>query len=89
MVTITYPLVVDTLGKMRAIGNWLSGYCLDCRKPFDIDLDALIAERGEHHPATYPEGFERVPCHRCGGKRTETRSHAGPKDAPPCVTSSN
>jgi hypothetical protein len=37
---------------------------------FDIDLKALIGERGKDNPVV---GLEPIPCPRCGSRKTETR----------------
>lgn len=72
---------LDTLGKLHALGYGLGGSCDDCaaayrmdipaeqrqRSNFDIDLPALIAERGEDTPVV---GMAPVPCPRCGSRRT-------------------
>ena len=51
MTEITYPFVIDTLGKMRATGDGLSIHCNTylCHKHTVLDLDALIARLGEDH----------------------------------------
>ena len=74
---------LDTLGKLADRGHRLFGSCLDCAlsyrpelgprnrtSQFDIDLGALIAERGRECEIV---GMRRVPCPRCGGRRTEIR----------------
>ena len=40
------PIVLDTLGKLEAHGHGVGGYCLACRRLFDVSLWALIGERG-------------------------------------------
>jgi hypothetical protein len=81
----TKPIAIDTLGKLRARGYGLWGSSLDCaslyyKNPaaslpqisstFDIDLDALIAERGADAPLIR---MTPVLCPRCSGRRTEIR----------------
>jgi ssDNA-binding Zn-finger/Zn-ribbon topoisomerase 1 len=78
-------IALDTLGKLHQYGHGLFGWCSDCgslsrywsdvgvgRTPasFDIDLKALIGERGKDNPVV---GLEPVPCPWCGSRRTETR----------------
>ena len=46
---ITYPLVVDTLGKMRMMGSRLSVNCATCNKHTMLDMDDLIERLGEDH----------------------------------------
>jgi hypothetical protein len=84
------PIVLDTLGKLHAHGYSLWGWCRDCAKlyrmgqraeervlaAFDIDMAALIAERGADH------SFIRmapVPCPRCGSRDTEYRRNTPPR----------
>lgn len=48
---IKYPLVVDTLGKMRQIGSGLSVHCNThcCHRHVMLDMDDLIERLGEDH----------------------------------------
>jgi hypothetical protein len=75
---------LDTLGRLRDHGYGMFGTCLDCSAlyrmdapaaeciggSFDIDLGALIAERGADAPVIR---MEPVPCPRCGSRWTECR----------------
>ncbi len=77
-------IVIDTLGALLAHGHGLFGWCEDCAETYDktllpviqrpaifeIDLTALIAERGAMSWATR---IAPVPCSRCGSKRTTVR----------------
>jgi hypothetical protein len=78
-------IVLDTLGKLVTHGVGLSGLCNTCAsgyweevrarrmpKPssFDVDLAALIAERGDDCRVV---GLAAVACPRCGSRDTETR----------------
>jgi hypothetical protein len=76
-------IVLDTIGKLHARGYGIFGTCIGCAaryrmdappgacvSNFDIDLEALIAERGA---ATSIIGMVPVACPRCGGLRTEIR----------------
>ena len=42
--------VLDTLGKLHMHGHGIGGYCLDCQRLFNVEMAALIAERGATHP---------------------------------------
>jgi hypothetical protein len=77
-------IVLDTLGKLRAHGHGLNGWCLDCaaryrpaapaaewvRAGFDVDMAQLIAERGADAAIV---GLRPPACPRCGSARTEVR----------------
>lgn len=77
-------IVLDTLGKLYAHGHGLDGWCLDCagrylpaapatervRSSFDIDMPALISERGTEALIV---GLGPPRCPRCGSARTEIR----------------
>ena len=76
-------IVIDTIGKLHHHGHRTFGWCRRCaalyrpeRGPgnppasFDIDLPALIAERGTGHPVV---GMAPVPCPYCGSRQTEIR----------------
>lgn len=82
-------IVIDTLGKLLEHGFRLFTSCSDCaaayrrdlpptvqqQSDFDIDLPALIAERGPDSPAVR---MAPLPCPRCGGKRTQVYVVAPP-----------
>jgi hypothetical protein len=74
---------LDTLGKLADRRHRLFGSCPDCARSyrmalgpanqpsqFDIDIAALIAERGRDCLIV---GMAPVPCPRCGSRRTEIR----------------
>jgi hypothetical protein len=74
---------LDTLGKLADRGYRPFGSCLDCARryryelgarnrpsQYDIDLGALVAERGRDCLIV---GMEPVLCPRCGSRRTELR----------------
>jgi hypothetical protein len=77
-------IALDTLGRLHARGYGLFGACADCaqlyrmadlperRIPsnFDIDLAALIAERGADCSVIR---MAPVPCPRCGSLDTQYR----------------
>jgi hypothetical protein len=77
-------IVLDTLGKLYAHGHGLAGWCLDCSaryRPtapaahpvlagFDVDMAALIAERGADAAIV---GLRSPVCPQCGSARTEVR----------------
>lgn len=83
-------IVVDTLGKLRAHGRGLWGWCRGCaklyrmsdppqRRPlasFDIDMLALIAERGADYSIIR---MAPVTCPRCGSRETEYRISTPPQ----------
>ena len=84
-------IVLDTIGKLDRHGHGMFGWCGRCatlyrpeRGPsnppasFDIDLPALIAERGADHAVI---GMAPVPCRYCGSRETETRV-LGPTKVP-------
>jgi len=53
---------LDTLQKLLDHRHGLFGYCLRCRRSFDIDLPALIAERGGDSRIV---GMKRLRCPTC------------------------
>jgi hypothetical protein len=77
-------IALDTLAKLHAHGHGLDGWCLDCsaryrpatpaaeqaRAGFDVDIAALIAERGAEAGIV---GLRPPVCPRCGSARTEVR----------------
>jgi len=79
-------ITLDTLSRLAAHGHGLDGWCLDCsaryrpsapagevqRAGFDIDIAALIAERGADAPIV---GLRPPPCPRWG--RREPKSGCG------------
>jgi hypothetical protein len=77
-------IVLDTLGKLLDRGYSMFGTCLDCSAlyrmsasaakrvggSFEVDLGALLAERGAGAPCVR---MPPVQCPRCGGRRTECK----------------
>jgi hypothetical protein len=77
-------IVLQTLSDLLDHGHGMSGWCYDCAETydptmlplisrpagFDIDLVALIAERGSSSTAIHAEP---VPCPCCGSSRTTIR----------------
>lgn len=86
---ITYPLTIDTIGKMIATGHTLTGYCKDyqCRHRATIDLVAFARRYGVDHPCDYWSLQPRFRCSVCGHKgvtlsmgipdRTRARQNTG------------
>ncbi len=66
-VDLSYPLVVDTLGKMRALGMSLSVSCYTylCHKHTWLDMDGLIARLGEDHPGMHDDLLPHFFCSKC------------------------
>lgn len=66
-VDLSYPLVVDTLGKMRALGMSLSVSCHTylCHKHTWLDMDDLIARLGEDHPCMHDDLKPHFFCSKC------------------------
>jgi hypothetical protein len=69
---LSYPLSVDTLGKLIALGMGAWGWCPTCRKGRDIDLDKLAATLGHGwkiNVVLYPRRVRRpVKCRDCGAR---------------------
>jgi hypothetical protein len=63
-------IAIDTLGKLANHGMGLFGYCLICRKNFDVALDLLIRARGRNAEIV---GMKPLKCPACQGFRTEFR----------------
>jgi hypothetical protein len=78
-------ITIDTLGAMQRRGYGLFGWCGDCGAPssywtdvrrtpkraiFDIDIAALIRERGADASIV---SMPPTRCPRCGSCKTETR----------------
>jgi hypothetical protein len=61
-------IVLDTLGKLRAHGHGLNGYCRACRRYFNVAMPALIAARGPESPVV---GMRPLRCAGCLGRETE------------------
>jgi hypothetical protein len=61
---------LDTLGKLADRRHRLLGYCLICRKSFDVALDLLIRARGRDCEIV---GMKPLKCPRCQGFHTEVR----------------
>jgi hypothetical protein len=58
---------LDTLGRLRAHGHGVCGYCLDCQRVFAVSIAGLITELGEDCPLV---GLKPLPCPVCGRKHT-------------------
>jgi len=73
---VTYPLRIDTLGKLRATGGGLYAHCtaLYAGHGAQLDLDMLIAQYGEDYRFV---GDKRIAaacvCKRCGHKGATLR----------------
>jgi hypothetical protein len=61
---------LDTLGNLADQGDRLFGYCLICRKSFDVALDLLIRTRGRNCEIA---GMKPLKCSGCPGFLTECR----------------
>jgi hypothetical protein len=61
-------IVLDTLGKLEEHGHGTGGYCLDCRRLFDVSPTVLILERGRDYS---PIGMTPLRCPGCGERRTQ------------------
>ena len=61
---------LDTLGKLADRSYRLLGYCLICRKSFDVALDLLIRTRGRDCEIV---GMKPLKCSGCQGFHTEIR----------------
>ncbi len=78
------PIILDTLSKLHANRHTLFGWCRPCASryrmavrpednppaSFDIDVAALIAQRGPDAPVVR---MPPVACPRCGSRETEAR----------------
>lgn len=61
-------IVLDTLGKLRAHGHGLWGWCYSCAGLFDVDVTALVDERGADCDIAR---LAPVPCPYCGSSAIE------------------
>ena len=59
---------LDTLGQLADRRHRLSGYCLICRKSFDVALNLLIRTRGRDCEIV---GMKPLKCPGCQGFHTE------------------
>jgi hypothetical protein len=67
---------LDTLGKLRAHGHGVCGYCPKCRRSFPVSIAKLITELGEDCPLV---GLKPLPCPGCGRKHTTFSTIVLPK----------
>lgn len=65
MSEMTFPFVVDTLGKMRLDGSRLSVNCSTCNKHTMLDMDALIDRLGEDHGCMHWDLVRHFYCRDC------------------------
>ena len=65
MTKIAYPMTLDTLGKLKAIGTGLSINCNICNKHTMLDMDKLIERLGEDHGCMDWDLRPRFHCERC------------------------
>lgn len=65
MTKLTYPLTVDTLGKVKALGTRISINCNICHKHTMLDMDKLIERLGEDHGCMDWDLRPRFHCERC------------------------
>lgn len=70
MTKLTYPLTVDTLGKVKALGSRISVNCNICHKHTMLDMDKLIERQDELNVAG-EAGGHHTPNER---KKFDTRS---------------
>ncbi len=88
------PIILDTLGQLHAQRHTMFGWCRRCESRyrmaawpednppaiFDIDVAALIAQRGAGAPVVR---MPPVPCPHCGSRETEVRIlGVGPRHHP-------
>lgn len=68
-VDLSFPLVVDSLGKMQALGMRLSVSCYTylCHKHTWIDMDELITRLGDHHSCMEVDLKPHYYCAKCRG----------------------
>lgn len=69
MTKITYPLVLDTIGKLKATGSGLSVHCSKCNNNTRLDMDKLIERLGEDHSCMHDDLFPLFYCKRCRDAR--------------------
>jgi hypothetical protein len=55
-------------GKLADHGHGIGGYCLICRRLFDVSLQVLILERGRDSSCI---GMAPLRCPGCEGRRTQ------------------
>lgn len=65
MTKLTYPLTIDTIGKLKATGGGLSVHCSTCNKHSVLDMDRLIERLGEDHGCMHDDLFPLFFCQRC------------------------
>lgn len=91
MTKLTYPLTLDTLGKLKAVGTRISINCNICHKHTMLDMDKLIEWLGEDHGCMDWDLRPRFHCERCRAEgrndknfsfiqHSDTRSDAAKKN---------
>lgn len=65
MTKITYPFVLDTLGKIKQTGHELSLYCYTCHHHSWLDTDRLIERFGADHGSMDTDLRPHFFCQRC------------------------
>lgn len=88
MTKLTYPLTVDTLGKVKALGGGISITCNICHKYSLLDLDKLIEKLGEDHGCMDWDLRPLFHCQRCraGGRNDKNFSFTHHSDTRSDVT---
>jgi hypothetical protein len=84
MVEPTYPLIVDTLGKLIDVGQHVQPHCDDCGNGLGVNMGRLAAKVGRDFRLI----GQRFPlwCPLCGSDSVSTRiSSAPPAGHPPEV----
>ena len=61
-------IVLDTLGKLADHGYGIGGYCLPCRRLFNVSLTVLMLERGRKYS---PIRMAPLRCPGCGERHTQ------------------
>lgn len=64
---LTYPLAIDTIGKMLAIGNEASATCHNqgCTSSFRVNLVAIASRKGMDYGCMAPDLLRIVHCRAC------------------------
>lgn len=66
-VDLSYPLSIDTLGKVHALGMRLSVYCHNylCHRHTWLDMEDMIARFGEDHSSMHDDLKPHFFCSQC------------------------